>query len=278
MDGGLMRRALFLSLLALALSAPATASAQSYGGSTLNRAGRLGSSVSLLVSPGGRIDGRVGMGYRCGKQVPFLNVVIRLGGASQGAAFTASGSKRMTRHGRLRVRMRGTFAGDRATGRITFRPSRMGRSCRRFSRRIALRVDRVPAGGPLRPAGRTKMHGVTGQAAGGVRLPVSLHVLRGGRRLVALWQANMRCGPKAVFTVVNFTPFTRIRRDGTFVRRERYRIRFSRNLVETFRVVIRGRFLADGAVGTVRARMRIRQPGKRFYPCDSGVQRWTASP
>ena len=237
---------------ALALAAPAAAPAQggtSFGGSTVNK-GRIGSSVSLLLGANGRVDGRVGMGYSC-RRTDFVNVVTRLSGVVQGSRLAASGSTRLTRRGRLRITMTGTLAGDRITGRIRFRPTR--------------------------PAGGTLMHGLTGQAAGGIRLPVSLHVLRGGRRLVALWQANMRCGPRAVFTAVNFTPATRIRPDGTFVRRERYRIRFSRGLVETFRVVIRGRFLADGAVGTLRARKRISQPGKRVYPCDSGVQRWTAS-
>ena len=276
-----MRRTIPLATgLAIALIAPAAASAQggtSFGGSTLNSKGRLGSSVSLVLGAGGRVDGRVGLGYPC-RPTNFVNVVVRLGGVVQGAALSASGSTRLTRRGRLRIRMRGTLAGDRISGRIRFRPKRMGGRCPRFSRRFVLRADRVPAGGPVRPARRMKMHGLTGQAAGGIRLPVSLHVLRGGRRLVALWQANMRCGPSAVFTAVNFTPFTRIRRDGTFVRRERYRIRFSGGLVDTYRVVIRGRFLADGAVGTLRARMRTRQPGKRFYPCDSGVQNWTASP
>jgi len=269
-----------LTVLALAFVAPAAASAQSgtsFGGSTLSKGRLSSSSVSLLVGAGGRVDGRIGLGYPC-RPRNFVNVVVRLGGAVQGAALSASGSTRLTRRGRLRIRVRGTLAGDRISGRIRFRPSRMGGRCERFTRRFVMRADRVPAGGPARPARRTKMHGLTGQAAGGIRLPVSLHVLRKGRQLVALWQANMRCGPRAVFTAVNFTPRTRIRRDGTFVRRERYRIRYQDDLVETYRVVIRGRFLADGAVGTVRARMRTRQPGKRFFPCDSGVQRWTASP
>jgi hypothetical protein len=266
-----------LTVLALALIAPAAASAQSYGGSTLVK-GKLASSVSLTLGSAGRVEARVGRGYFC-RRTRFFNVVTRLGGVTQGSALKASGSARLTRRGRMRVRMTGTVAGDRITGRISFRPSRLrSPGCSRQSERFVLRLDRVPAGGPTRPAGRTKMHGVTGQAAGGIRLPVSLHVLRNGHRLVALWQANMRCGPaNVVFTAVNFTPRTRIRRDGTFVRRERYRLRYPGNLVDTYRVVIRGRFLADGAVGTLRARMRTRQPGKRFYPCDSGVQRWTAS-
>ena len=37
-----------------------------------------------------------------------------------------------------------------------------------------------------------------------------------------------------------------------------------------------GRFLADGAVGTLRARSQYREKGKRYYPSDSGTQTWAA--
>ena len=40
----------------------------------------------------------------------------------------------------------------------------------------------------------------------------------------------------------------------------------------------KGRFLADGAVGTLRARSQLREKGKRYYPCDSGTQTWAARP
>ena len=38
----------------------------------------------------------------------------------------------------------------------------------------------------------------------------------------------------------------------------------------------RGRFLADGAAGTLRARMQTYERGKRFIPCYSGLQTWAA--
>jgi hypothetical protein len=127
------------------------------------------------------------------------------------------------------------------------------------------------------PAGGSLLTGLTGQAAGGIRLPIALRVTRNGRKVFALWQATMQCGPRAVLTAVNLTPQTRIRPDGTFSRKERYAIRYGDGSVDRFRVVLRGRFLSDGAVGTLRARMQTRKPGRRYFPCESGTQRWTAA-
>ena len=40
----------------------------------------------------------------------------------------------------------------------------------------------------------------------------------------------------------------------------------------------KGRFLADGAAGTLRARSQLHKKGHRYYPCDSGTVAWTARP
>jgi hypothetical protein len=45
-------------------------------------------------------------------------------------------------------------------------------------------------------------------------------------------------------------------------------------LRQDYRVTFSGRFLADGAVGTLRARMVWRERGKRSFPCVSGTQNW----
>jgi hypothetical protein len=127
------------------------------------------------------------------------------------------------------------------------------------------------------PTASTLLGGVTSQPAGGIALPVFMQVSSSARRVTGLWQATMQCGPKAVITAVNFSPPATIAPDGTFVKREKYRIRYPRRQVDTFRVEFRGQFRADGATGTIRARMQTRQPGKRFYPCDSGVQSWSAA-
>jgi hypothetical protein len=156
------------------------------------------------------------------------------------------------------------------------RPSRL-RRCRGFSRPFVLRTERVPAGAAALPAPRAVLAGLTGQAARGIRLPIALTVSRNGRRVSGLWQATMQCGPRAVSPIVNLTPPTTIRGDGTFTRSERFSIRYGDGSADRFRVTLRGRFVADGALGTLRARMRTHQRGRRFFPCDSATQRWTAT-
>jgi len=38
----------------------------------------------------------------------------------------------------------------------------------------------------------------------------------------------------------------------------------------------KGVLLADGATGTLRLRMTTHKKGRRYLPCDSGVQTWSA--
>ena len=52
---------------------------------------------------------------------------------------------------------------------------------------------------------------------------------------------------------------------------ETFTIRYTDGSRERYRVSFKGRFLADGVTGTLRARMQTRKPGKRYYPCDSGT-------
>jgi len=281
-----MKRAMALLPLGigLALAAPAAAPAAdglSYGGATLIGGRLSGSSIALLQRPDGMIRSRVGLGYSCGRnRTYFPNVVVRLRGTVTGAAFTATGSTRMNgRGGRLRLRLAGTLDGQTANGTLRVRARRMGRCLRGFSRQFVLRADRAVAGAPAGPRAGVVLGGVTGQETGGIRLPIAVRVTRNGRRVAALWQAFMRCGPRAVDTVVNFSPTTLIRRDGRFRRNERYTLRYRDGFVERIRVTFRGRFLADGAVGVLRARMLTskRGSGTRYHPCDSGPQRWSAS-
>lgn len=182
------------------------------------------------------------------------------------------------RGGRIEVRLTGTLDGSTATGAITLTPAglRFAR-CKARTRPFTLRAETVPTGAAAQPAPGSLLSGLTAEAAGGLRLPVALKVNGRGTRLTALWQGTMRCGATAVLTVVNLTPRTRIRGDATFSRRERYSIRYRDGSVDRYRVVFRGRLLADGAAGTLRARMQTSKPGASFYPCDSGTHRWTAA-
>ena len=108
-----------------------------------------------------------------------------------------------------------------------------------------------------------------------MRLPVAVRVAKNGR-MYSFWQVTMRCGPKAVVAFGNVTPTTTVKADGTFSRNETFTIRYADGSSERYRVSFKGRFLADGAVGTLRARMQTRKKGKRYYPCDSGTQTWAA--
>ena len=76
----------------------------------------------------------------------------------------------------------------------------------------------------------------------------------------------------------NVTPATTVRPDGSFSRTERFTIRYTDGSTERYRVKFSGRFLADGAVGTLSARMQAYERGKRYYPCFSGTQSWVARP
>jgi hypothetical protein len=124
------------------------------------------------------------------------------------------------------------------------------------------------------PAPNTILHGLTAQAAGGVRMPISLATTHNGK-VAALWEATMGCARGRV-PMANFTPVTKIRPDGTFSRSERYTIRHGDGAADHYRVRLTGAFHADGVSGTLRASLRPTKPGKRYGTCASGTQAWAA--
>ena len=260
--------------IVLATAAPAAAQGTAFGGGVVSE-GVIGStSIALLVQPDGSVTGRVGLGQRCGK-TSYVNTVVRLKGTAANGALSVTGSTKLTRRGRLKLTLTGTVAGEQISGDIKRSTSRI--RCQVATVPFRLRAASAAAGAPAMPAANALLGGVTSQVVGGLSLPVFMQVSKTGRRVTGLWQATMQCGPKAVLTAVNFSPPASIGADGTFVKREKYRIRYARRQVDTYRVEFRGQFRADGATGTIRARMTTRQPGKRFFPCDSGVQSWSAA-
>jgi hypothetical protein len=121
------------------------------------------------------------------------------------------------------------------------------------------------------------MFGVTGQSAGGVRLPVSLRV-SAANRVEATWEALAACTGGRV-SVGNHTPSSPIGADGSFSRSEKYVLKYTDGAHDTFHVAFAGRFLSGGASGTLTARLqRTGRHGKRRKPCVSGAQTWTATP
>ncbi|HET6547195.1 MAG TPA: hypothetical protein VFG79_01980 [Solirubrobacter sp.] len=254
---------------AAATAAPARADVH-YGGAAVKAGKHDGPGIALVLHDSGRVAGRVSFTYDCGRKRVY-NVVVRVRGRAQGAAFTAGGHTRVPTAGRVRFRLSGTLAPDSATGKL-----RMHSRCRNPTRAFVLRSLAAPAGAPALPPRSTLFYGLTGQTAGGVHLPLTIRVAGNGR-VLPIWFATMRCG-RATLSVGNDTPATTVEPDGTFSRSERYTVRLSDGMRETYRVKFSGRFLADGAVGTLRARMRARKDGRRYVPCDSGVQTWTARP
>ena len=273
--------ALLASLATAAiLIAPAVGGAQTtapsvpFGGSAYTDDGPT-SSLALLRHSDGRVEGRLGIGFQC--KAFFPNVVVKLAGTLSGENFTATGSTRLAGKLRLKVTVTGTFAGEQAAGTLQAKGVG-GKGCKNFSRKFLVKADRTPTGAPSGPpANGTFLGGLSSQTVGGLRMPVMLQVRSGATKVVALWQAVMKCGPKARLTAVNFTPATKIAADGSFTKSEKYTIKYGNGSSDTYRVSFGGRFLADGASGTLRVRMQTRQKGKSFYPCDSSTLNWTAT-
>jgi hypothetical protein len=198
-------------------------------------------------------------------------VYVRLHGAAQGAAITATGRTRLGRS-RVSITVTGTADGQTATGTSRVR----GSGCRGYTTTFLLHTESAPAGPAAMPGPKTIFLGLTSQSAGGVRLPISISVTHTGK-VWGQWDATMGCRP-GTFGLTNLTPLTKIRPDGTFTRKERYVIRYKHGMVDHFVVRLSGAFRSDGVSGTLTAHVRTTQPGKRFRPCYSGTQTWAARP
>jgi hypothetical protein len=264
---------LIIATATLGLSAPTAQAETQYGGVAALRNAPTGPSLTLVRHDDGRVTARVAFGYTCRKQ-SFYNYVVKLGGsAPDGVNFTAAGKQKLRGLGTLRLSMSGTLAADSVSGKL-----KMGMSgCPRFTRDLVLRSESAPAGAPAIPAAASLFAGMTGQSTAGARLGIGLRVTKKGR-VWGLWSASMKCGPKATSQIVNASPTTKIRPDGSFTRNETYTIRWTDGSRERYRVNFTGRFLADGAAGTMRVRSQLRKRGHRYYPCDSGTVGWAARP
>ena len=259
---------LIIATAALGMSAPAAHADMQYGGTGLYRGTRPANpSITLVRHDDGRISGRAVAGARCAGFASSALVIRLSGRTADGVNFTASGRTGLGKR-KYRVSVTGTLAPDSiaATARV-----RTG--CQKYRQPLVLRTESAPAGAPTVPAAGTLMHGLTSQSAGSMRLPVSLRVTKQGR-VYATWQAMVDCGPGNL-PVLDVTPSRRIAADGTFGGSQSYTIRY-RGRIERYRVSFHGRFLADGAAGTLRARMVSREGRTRYKPCLSGQQTWTA--
>jgi hypothetical protein len=265
---------LIFATAALGLSAPAAQADTQYGGTGLYKGkSPAAPSVSLLRRDDGQIVARVMVGASCGHYANY-NLVIRLKGSTpDGVSFTATGKGMLVRAGDLRVTLSGTLAADSVTGSAKVRyPSRC--KSRNYTQPIVLRTESAPAAAAAVPAAGVVMQGVTSQSASGLRLPIALRTTKNGR-VYAAWQAIMRCG-RVRAPILDNTPSRKIHPDGTFGGTQTYTVSY-RGYTEHYRVTFAGRFLADGATGTLRARVYYKEDGKRrSINCVSGPQTWTA--
>ena len=259
--GGAAVRAVLIAAAALLLSAPAARADTQYGGSGNTGPQSVGPPLSLVRHDDGRIVARLGSGYTCGKR-SFVNRSVKLTGTTpDGVSFTATGTTRLAGKGPVRYTVTGTLTPDTVTG--TLKEGRKG--CPNYTFGILLHSESAPAGAPAVPAPATLFAGLSAQSTGGVRLPVALRTTKNGK-VLAYWLASMRCGPKAVVPLYNQSPTATIKPDGTFSRSEAFTVRYSDGSSERFRVSFKGRFLADGAVGTLRARSKLQQEGQALLP------------
>lgn len=240
-----------------------------YAGSVLYKTSLGNGSISLTRHDNGQVTGRINVAYHC-KGYAVGNAIIRVKGSANGAAFTASGSSG-TRPGRIRLSLRGTLDGANGAGRVTARLKR----CLKFTRSFALRTPSAPVGGAALPPRASLFYGFSTQHAGGAPLPVSLRVAKNGR-VYAIWEAISTCQRNFKFPVLNVTPTTSVNKTGYFSRTENYTIRYSDAPTRKFHVNFKGRFLADGAVGTLSATVKFYYRGKAYATCRSGTVNWTA--
>jgi hypothetical protein len=259
--------------LGAAIAADAQVALTQYGGALVHGRRAGGVTIGLTRAADGTVAARFGFAVRC-RGVLWQDMVIEASGKASGTTFRVSGH---TRAGRTKLTMTasGTFAGNAVSGHLTAR----GRRCDELERvPFRLRAAAPAAGPPAVPARGTVMFGVTSQSAGAVRLPVVVWVGRNGR-ISGTWEALASCA-RGRIPVMNVEPLTKVRADGSFSRTERYVVKYTDGTHDTFHVTFAGRFQSAGASGTLTARVQLSDPKhhKRFAPCTTGPQTWTATP
>jgi len=259
----------FTSVATPSLAAGTAAAGTHYGGSAYYGKRSANPAIGLLVAPDGRVSARASTGYACRKH-SYQPVYIRLSGRAQGTAISASGHTRLRGVGTMRVTLQGTADGQTASGKVTLRV----RGCRGWTNPFILHTESAPAGAPAMPPPSSIFVGMSAQAAGGNRLPVSLSVTHTGK-VWAMWDASMKCH-RGNIPMTNLTPLTKIRPDGTFSRTEHFNIRYTSGFTYHYSVKFAGAFRADGVSGTLRASVRFTKRGGSYYPCHSGTQTWAA--
>jgi hypothetical protein len=257
-------------LVALMVSFTEAAHAETfYGGVVVKNGRQYGPAIGLTLKDDGSIAGRILLTYRCGRKSLIYNVAVKVAGRANGASFTAKGRRQLGKGaGLLRYTLTGTLTADGATGRL-----RLRNQCGSPNLNFVLKAAAAPAGTPAVPPRSTLFHGLTSQTVAGVRLPISLRVAGNGRVYLNEYVQG-DCG-RFSWPLSNAMVPTTVKADGTFGRTEHWHLRYGDGSLERYTVQTAGRFLTDGAAGTVRIRMTYRK-GRARARCDTGVVNWAA--
>lgn len=172
------------------------------------------------------------------------------------------------------------FTGAVASGTVRLRVS--GRDhgrrfrCDSGNRRVQLRSV---AADPGTPAGATRgatYRGHLGSTFRGAVTPIAFRVEKAGRKIpTTVFGIALNC-PRTPEYLASISPSMKIRADGTFRRRDRFRNRYA-NATDRVMVVLQGRFTTAGATGTISVTQRTRFNKGGGFTCRSGTVGWNAA-
>lgn len=224
------------------------------------------------------------------KGVPGVFTVDVFGTAPlKGDFFQATKLQRISEDGatfRAAVQLQGTFAADRAQGKVRVagelrRPGRRTVVCTPGSvaRTWQARSLQEPVGRPVPPQPAGSAYGLgTATLRRGILLPVQVQTTTDGSSVALLFAARVQCDRSPDVPVVNISRPAAVAADGRFRRVERFSLRLGR-LRGLVTVSSAGRFRDGGIGGGLRLRLRIVDGQARTVDrCDTGLVRWAARP
>ena len=158
---------------------------------------------------------------------------------------------------------------------LSFRRKGRRVQCDSGDRPVELRSVGADPGtpGPAAPGGL--YFGTTSSVFRGRVAPIALRVNAAGTRVSGtLFGAALSC-PGVTEYLANISPPMTIRTDGTFRKTEKFTTRF-RNATDRTTILVKGRFTAAGATGTVRVTQKSRFRSGVRTTCRSGAVSWNA--
>lgn len=223
--------------------------------------------------------------YKCAHR-SFLNVGVRGRGSVTGRSFSAAGTA-IVHFGRGRVlhvsaRLTGAFDARFSAAGTLHRTAVLytGRRRRTCARHTDSPVHLSLTAGENSPTSRVRPGLVVGETGGLIDstqldAPIALRVDR-HRRIGWLWVAQALCPWGRDFPFENFSPAIHIRRNGSFVSRERFTIKGRASTV--YHTLLEGFFTRFGAEGDLRLKETWITPhGRVFAHCDTSPIFWSAT-